>query len=76
VGLALLVLVANAGADGLADDALRTATAQGLSDAVLVVGGAIALTSLLALSLSPRSTPRGDAPCPRRLIPKLEEERC
>ena len=37
VGLALLVLVANSGTDGLAGEALRIATADGLSTAVLVV---------------------------------------
>ena len=37
VGLALLVLVANSGTDGLAGEPLRVATADGLRSAVLVV---------------------------------------
>jgi MFS family permease len=67
VGLAVLVLVANSGTDDLAGEALRVATADGLSDAVLVVGAAIAATLPVALSLQP--VPRGPAepPCPRRL---------
>jgi EmrB/QacA subfamily drug resistance transporter len=65
VGLALLVLVANAGTDGLAGEALRRATADGLSSAVLVVAGGIAATALVAVNLRPR--PRGAAPCPRGL---------
>jgi EmrB/QacA subfamily drug resistance transporter len=73
VGLALLVLVANAGTDGLAGEALRTATADGLRTSVLVVAGGIALTALVALNLpsgpvSAEASPlsRG-APCPRGL---------
>ena len=60
VGLALLVLVANSGTDGLAGEALRIATADGLSAAVLVVAAAIAATALVALNLRP-------APSTRRL---------
>jgi hypothetical protein len=56
VGLALLVLVANSGTDGLAGEALRTATADGLGAAVLVVAGGIAATALVALNL--RAGPR------------------
>ena len=65
VGLAVLVLVANSGTDGLAGEALRVATAEGLSTAVLVVAAGIAVTVLVALSLGagPRTLP--DAPCPR-----------
>jgi EmrB/QacA subfamily drug resistance transporter len=65
VGLALLVLVANAGTDGLGGEALRRATADGLSSAVLVVAGGIAATALVAANLRPRA--RGAAPCPRGL---------
>jgi EmrB/QacA subfamily drug resistance transporter len=67
VGLALLVLVANAGTDGLSGEALRVATADGLSDAVLVVAGGIVLTALVALNL--RRPPRTEAEprCPRGL---------
>jgi EmrB/QacA subfamily drug resistance transporter len=67
VGLAVLVMVANSGTDGLAGEALRVATADGLSTAVLVVAAGITATALAALNLRPG--PRGDAepPCPRRL---------
>jgi MFS family permease len=67
VGLALLVLVANSGTDGLAGEALRTATADGLSTAVLVIAAAIAVTALVALNI--RTGPRTPAklPCPRQL---------
>jgi EmrB/QacA subfamily drug resistance transporter len=65
VGLALLVLVANSGTHGLAGEALRRATADGLGSAVLVVAGGIAATALVAASLRPRA--RGAAPCPRGL---------
>ena len=51
VGLAALVLVANAGTGGRAGEALRIATADGLSTAVLVVAAGIAATALLALTL-------------------------
>jgi hypothetical protein len=62
VGLALLVLVANPGTHGLAGGALRAATAEGLSTAVLVIAAAIA-------ALNPRPGPRTPAelPCPRQL---------
>jgi EmrB/QacA subfamily drug resistance transporter len=69
VGLALLVLVANSGTDGLAGEPLRIAKADGLSAAVLVVAAGIAAIALLALQLRPG--PQGSAmpPCPRRLAP-------
>ena len=51
VGLAGLVLVANSGTGGRAGEALRIATANGLSTAVLVVAAGIAATALLALRL-------------------------
>src|SRR5262249_25767346 len=44
VGLALLVLVADSGTDGLADEALRTETAEGLRTAVLIIAAGIAAT--------------------------------
>jgi MFS family permease len=59
VGLALLVLVANAGTDGLEGEALRIATADGLSSAVLVVAGGIAAIAILALTLRSGATPSG-----------------
>jgi hypothetical protein len=68
IGLALLVLVANSGTSELAGEALRIATADGLSSAVLVVAGGIAATIALALSLEPgdRRLPKRP-PCPRQL---------
>jgi hypothetical protein len=67
VGLALLVLVANSGTDGLAGEALRTATADGLSAAVLVVAGGIAATALVALNLRPGPRVPAEVPCPRQV---------
>ena len=51
VGLAVLVLVANAGTEGLVDEPLRTATARGISTAVFTIASGIVLTLLLALTL-------------------------
>ena len=67
VGLAVLVLVANSGTEGLTGEALRTATADGLSTAVMVVAAGIAVTALLALRLRPHPRQRAQPPCPRRL---------
>jgi MFS family permease len=67
VGLALLVLVANAGTDGLQGEALRVATADGLSTAVLVVAAGIALTIAVALTIGSGQRPATDSPCPRGL---------
>jgi EmrB/QacA subfamily drug resistance transporter len=68
VGLAVLVLVANSGNDGLAGEQLRVATADGLSAAVLVAAAGIALNLLVALGLGsgPRTLP--EPQCPRRLV--------
>jgi EmrB/QacA subfamily drug resistance transporter len=66
VGLGVLVLVANAGTDGLTGKALRTATADGLGDAVLVIAAGIAATALLAVNLRPGPT-RAGPPCPRQV---------
>jgi EmrB/QacA subfamily drug resistance transporter len=68
VGLALLVLVANAGTDGLAGEALRMANADGLSSAVLVVAAGIAATALVALNLRPAARGPAEPPCPRGLV--------
>jgi MFS family permease len=57
VGLALLVLVATTGTDGLAGEALRRATADGLRTAVLVIAAAIGLTALVTLNLRPAGRP-------------------
>lgn len=51
VGLAVLVLVANAGTDGLVGEGLRVATAEGISLAVFVIAGGIVMTLLIALKL-------------------------
>jgi hypothetical protein len=67
VGLAVLVLVANADTGGLAGESLRIATADGLSAAVLVVAAVIALTALVALNLRPPPAAATGLPCPRRL---------
>jgi EmrB/QacA subfamily drug resistance transporter len=72
VGLALLVLVANSGTDGLAGEALRSATADGLRSAVLVVAGGIAATALVALNLRPDPRTRTQTPCPRRLAAPVQ----
>jgi MFS family permease len=59
IGLAVLVLVANAGARGLTDEELRTAT--GIRTAVLTIAAGIVVTYLLALTLSARAHPPQDA---------------
>lgn len=51
IGLALLVLVANAGVEGLAGEELRVAVAAGIRTAVLVISGGIALTVTAAWRL-------------------------
>jgi EmrB/QacA subfamily drug resistance transporter len=60
VGLALLVLVANSGTSGLTGEDLRTATADGLKLAVLVIAAVIAATALVALNLRPGPTHPAD----------------
>ncbi len=55
VGLAVLVLVAAAGTEGHTGEALRSATADGLGTAVLVVAAGIAVITLVALNLRPRA---------------------
>jgi len=49
VGLAVLVLVANSGTDGLAGEGLRIAEAQGIRTAVFCIAGGIVVTLLIAL---------------------------
>ncbi len=63
VGLALLVLVANNGIDGLAGEQLRDATAEGIKSAVFVIAGAILATMLIAWQL--REPPHPTAPTER-----------
>ncbi len=53
VGLAILVLVANASTNGLIGEGLRIATAEGIRTAVFVVAGGIVVTLLIALTLRP-----------------------
>ncbi len=65
VGLAVLVLVANAGTEGLTGEPLRVATADGIATAVLVIAGGIALTLLVALNLRRAEPGAADVPCPR-----------
>ena len=67
VGLALLVLVAAAGTDGLSGEALRIASADGLRTAVLVIAGAIVAAAVVALGLRPEARTHADTPCPRGL---------
>jgi EmrB/QacA subfamily drug resistance transporter len=67
VGLALLVLVATSGTDGLSGEALRIATADGLRNAVLVIAAAIAATALVALGIRPEPRTHAETPCPRGL---------
>ena len=72
VGLAVLVLVAAAGTEGRTGEALRSATADGLGTAVLVVAAGIAAITLVALNLRPAHRTAcgvrraGDAACDRR----------
>jgi hypothetical protein len=56
VGLAVLVLVANSGTEGLLGEALRIATSEGIRTAVFVVAGGIvaALISLALITFSDR----------------------
>jgi MFS family permease len=62
VGLAILVLIATAGLDGLSGAPLRTATADGISTAMFVIAGGIVLTLLTAFTRCP--TPPEPAPDP------------
>jgi MFS family permease len=62
VGLAVLVLVANAGTRGLAGEALRIATAAGIKAAVFTIAGGIVATLLVTLALRAGTHPRLDSP--------------
>lgn len=72
LGLAVLVLVANAGTGGLEGEALRVATADGLRAAVLVVAAAIAATSAMAMTLAIGRGRLAEAPCPRQMATPAE----
>jgi EmrB/QacA subfamily drug resistance transporter len=76
VGLAVLVLVATSGTDGLTGEALRTATADGLSTAVVVVAAGIAAIALVAMNLRPSVTTRVEVPCPRQLTVPASSGAC
>lgn len=56
VGLALLVLIANAPTEGLAGEAFRAARAAGTRAAVLTIAGAILATLVFVLSALPART--------------------
>ena len=56
VGLAILVLLANAGTEGLFGEGLRIATAEGIRTAVFVVAAGIGATLLIALTVRPPGT--------------------
>jgi EmrB/QacA subfamily drug resistance transporter len=49
IGLAILVLIATAGIDGLSGDRLHDATADGISSTLFWVAGGIAITLVIAL---------------------------
>ena len=66
VGLAILVLVADSGLDGLAGDELRIATADGISVALFTVAAGIAVTIVVALTLRPCPTAREPTSVARR----------
>jgi MFS family permease len=62
VGLAVLVLVANAGTHRLAGAELQAATASGIRTAVFTIAGAIMVTLLITLALCARKRLRQDRP--------------
>ena len=59
VGLAILVLVANSGTQGLVGEGLRIATAAGISTAVLVIAGGLLVTLVISLSIPATDGRRG-----------------
>ncbi|HTF39971.1 MAG TPA: MFS transporter, partial [Propionibacteriaceae bacterium] len=59
VGLAILVLVANSGTQGLVGEGLRIATAAGISTAVLVIAGGILMALVISLSIPATDGRRG-----------------
>jgi MFS family permease len=60
VGLALLVLIANAGIGGLAGEELRIAAAEGIARSIFAIAGGIALTLLIVIG---RSSSQPGASC-------------
>jgi hypothetical protein len=55
VGLALLVVVANGGTDGLNGEDLRVAASDGIAAAALLIAAGIAATGAVALALPRRA---------------------
>ena len=51
IGLAILVLVANSGTEGLLGEGLRVATAEGIMTTMFVIAVGIVVTLLVALNL-------------------------
>lgn len=51
VGLAILVLIANSGTEGLSGEQLRIAMADGIGTSVLVIAGGILATAVIALNV-------------------------
>jgi MFS family permease len=54
VGLAILVLIANSGTEGLSGEQLRIAMADGISTSVFVIAGGILATVVVALNVPAR----------------------
>lgn len=61
LGLAILVLVANSGTQGLVAERLRIATAAGIANSVLVIAGGILVTLVISLSIPRTGGPRGSS---------------
>ena len=66
VGLAILVLIAAAGLDGLSGEQLRIATADGISTTLFAVAGGIVLTLLVAVTRCPAPPEPAPAPVPHQ----------
>jgi MFS family permease len=59
IGLAVLVMLANSGTEGLIGEELRLATAEGIRTAVFAIAGGIVVTLLIAVNLrTPTDTRR------------------
>jgi MFS family permease len=65
LGLAILVLLANSGTEGLVGEGLRVATAEGIRTAVFAICGGIVVILLLALTLRPAPDVRDTVPATR-----------
>ena len=62
LGLAFLVLIANAGVTGLAGEALRIATAEGIARAAYAIAAGIAVTLLIVVAVGKPSGSRQPQP--------------